>query len=282
MVDTVLAIGAGGSFAGHVVPALKARGASVRAFIRKQIDGPKILASGATEIAIGDLSDSESVDKALDGISSVFYIAPAFMPDEAQIGKAFVAAAVKVGVRRIVFSSVIHPVLSTLVNHAAKAPVEEAILNSGIDYTILQPALYFQNYARSWDQIVKTGELSEPWATETRFSRVDYRDVAEAAAMALTEDRLLNGTFELSAHGQLNRAEVAALIGEVLNRKIDAKVTDAASLPNLPKPMHLMFEHYNHHSLLGNPITLQAILGTEPRTLRTYFEELASSSRKAN
>jgi hypothetical protein len=38
--------------------------------------------------------------------------------------------------------------------------------------------------------------------------------------------------------------------------------------------MKTMFDHYDHHGLLGSPLTLRAILGREPRTLRSYFEEL--------
>ena len=50
-----------------------------------------------------------------------------------------VEAAVGAGVRQLVFSSVIHPVLSGLSNHAAQAPVEEAILNTDLEYTFLHP-----------------------------------------------------------------------------------------------------------------------------------------------
>lgn len=55
---------------------------------------------------------------------------------------------------------------------------------------------------------------------------MDYRDVAEVAAIALTEGRLLYGTFELSAEGALNRYDVAALISEVLGRPVTAKKVD--------------------------------------------------------
>jgi len=34
---------------------------------------------------------------------------------------------------------------------------------------------------------------------------------------------------------------------------------------------------YDRHDLLGNALTLRAILGREPRTLRAYFEELAGT-----
>jgi hypothetical protein len=39
--------------------------------------------------------------------------------------------------------------------------------------------------------------------------------------------------------------------------------------------MKTMFEHYGHHGVLGNPLTLGAILGRKSRILRAYFEQLA-------
>ena len=199
--------------------------------------------------------------------------------DEAQAGLDFVAAAVEAGVRRLVFSSAIHPVLSALPNHAAKAPVEEAILDSGLEYTLLHPALFFQNYARAWPGIARTRVLAEPWSSDTRFSRVDYRDIAETAAIALTEDRLLYGTFELCAEGWLNRHDVAALAGAVLGRTVRAERIDPATLGDQAVPMRPMFEHYDHTGLRGNALTLRAILGREPRTLRAFFEEMNEAPR---
>ena len=144
----VLAVGASGKFAGHVIPALASRSATVRALVRQEADGQSVRRAGAAEIAIGDLTDAQSIAAALNGVDAAFYIAPAFVPDEAGIGRRFVATAVEAGIRRIVFSSVIHPVISGLSNHAAKAPVEEAVLDSGLEYSFLHPALYFQNYGR--------------------------------------------------------------------------------------------------------------------------------------
>jgi len=166
---------------------------------------------------------TERAYAALKGVDAVFYIAPAFLPDEAEIGKGMVESAKRAGVRRFVFSSVIHPVLNALGNHAQKAPVEEAVLTSEMEYTFLHPTVFFQNFTEAWPKIVETGVLAEPWSVDTRFSRVDYRDVAEAAAIALTEDRLLYGTFELCVDGWLNRKDVAAIIGEVLADRLRRK-----------------------------------------------------------
>jgi uncharacterized protein YbjT (DUF2867 family) len=275
MTGLTLAVGAAGKFAGYVVPAIASRGGLVRGLVRRPEDAPSVREQGAAEVAIGDLMDRRSIEAALEGVTSVFYLAPAFMPNEAQAGLAFVEAAIAAGVRRVVFSSVIHPVLSELSNHAAKAPVEAAILESGLEYTFLHPALFFQNYSRAWPTVVRTGVLAEPWSSETRFSRVDYRDVAEVAAIALTEDRLLYGTFELCADGWLNRHEVAALAGEALGRPVRAGRVDPATLGDDVAPMRPMFQHYDHTGLRGNPLVLRAILGHEPRTLQACFAELA-------
>ena len=271
----VLAFGASGKFAGMVVPELTARGVTVRGFVRNEADAATAEANGASELAMGDLSDRASIDQALKGIDGVFYISPAFLPHEAELGRGVVEACVAAGVKRFVFSSVIHPVLSGLSNHAAKAPVEEAVLDSGMAYTILHPSLYFQNYRQSWLKVLESGSLAEPWSCDTRFSRVDYRDVAEVAAIALTEDRLLYGTFELCADGWLDRRDVATLIGQVLGREIKAARIDPATLGDQAAPMRPMFDHYDRIGLRGNPLTLRAILGREPRTLRAFFEELA-------
>jgi len=277
----VLAIGAAGHFAGLVLPELAKRGAYVRGFIQKDADREAVLQHGARETAVGDLRDPASVKAALQGMDALFYIAPAFIADEGAVGRQVVDAAVRAGVRRIVFSSVIHPTLGTLVNHREKGPVEEAIFESNLEYTILQPAMFFQNFAQGWAEVVKSGTYAEPWSAETRFTRVDYRDVAEVAAMALTEDRLLYGTFELCSEGNLNRHDVAALMGKVLGRNIRAGTVDldktGGGKDAPPPPIRTMMEWYNHHGLLGSSLTLCAILGREPRTLEAYFEELKAT-----
>lgn len=277
MNETVLVIGAAGKFAGQVLPALASRNTRIRGFVRKPEQADAVRRKGAHEVAIGDLSDPASVAAALRDVARVFYIAPVALPAEAEAGKAFVAGAIAAGVRRFVFSSVIHPVLSELPNHAEKAPVEDAVLNSDLEYTFLHPTVLFQNFADAWPRILETGVVAEPWSNDTRFSRVDYRDVAEAAAIALTEDRLLYGTFELCAEGWLNRHDVASLLSDVLGRKVVPQRIDPAVLGAAARPLQPMFDHYERIGLRGNATTLRAILGREPRSLRTFFEELAGN-----
>ncbi|SEH77084.1 Uncharacterized conserved protein YbjT, contains NAD(P)-binding and DUF2867 domains [Mycolicibacterium rutilum] len=271
---TAFVVGAAGNAAGNVVTSLAARGVRVRGFIRSPEKREEVMQRGAGEVAVGDLSNPADVETALRGVDSVFYIAPAFIDDEANLGVAFVQQARAAGVRRFVFSSVIHPSLS-LVNHAAKAPVEAALYDSGMEYAVFQPALFFQNYAPSWNRIRDTGVLAEPWANETRFSRVDYRDVAEAVALALTGDRLIGGTYELASHGHLDRYDVAELIGRVVGRPVRPQRVDPDELGGISPAMAAMFRHYDHAGLVSTDVTLTAVLGRPPRTLEAYFREMA-------
>ncbi len=282
----ILSVGADGKFAGMVVPELVRRGARVRGLVHQAENADKARAAGAQEVAVGDLRDRRALDAALAGVDAIFYVAPVFQKDEAELGKGVVAAAKAAGVRRFVFSSVIHPILSELQNHFDKGPVEDAVLNSGMEYTFLHPTVFFQNYAAAWPAVVKTGVLAEPYSAQRPMSRVDYRDVAEVAAIALTEDRVLNGTFELCAEGDLDRHDMAALMGEVLGRKIEVATpsfnewAEKANVPHTSDQMaelKAMYDWYDAHSLLGNALTLRAILGREPRTLRAFIEELASA-----
>ena len=280
--NLILCVGAGGHFAGLVVPELARRGAKVRGLVHQESEREAVLQKGAAEVMVGDLTERASIEAALAGVWGVFYIPPVFLPGEAQVGQQFVEAARDAGVRRFVFSSVIHPVLSALSNHAAKAPVEESLLDSEMEWVFLQPALFYQNFAAGFSKMggfsdaVESGKYGEPWSAQTKFSRVDYRDVAEVAAIALTEDRLNYGTFELSAPGHLNRVEVAALMSEVAGKPIEAITPPAPD--GAGEEIKKMFDWYDHHGLLGNPLVLRAILGREPRSLRAYFEELATSS----
>ena len=102
------------------------------------------------------------------------------------VGVHMVQAAKSAGVSRFCFSGVIHPAVAKMRNHAAKQPVEEALYESGLAYTVLQPTMFMQTMEPAWPQVAKTGKFGLPFSPKARVSFVDYRDVAEAAADALT------------------------------------------------------------------------------------------------
>jgi uncharacterized protein YbjT (DUF2867 family) len=277
----VLVIGATGKFAGLVVPELKKKGVVVRALVQDTNKAAIAKAKGADETVLGNLEDEESLIQASKGMDGVFHIIPAFQ-DEIKIGLAMVMAAKASGVRKFVFSSVYHPSLS-LVNHADKRPAEEALYRSGMDYTILQPAMYMQMLSGSWKMAKEQGHIIMPYSSLSKMSYVDYRDVAEAAALAMTGRELSYGTFELCSPGMYNSLGLAALIGDALGKTVVAgeisleKWAQQALIPPGPLSDGLiaMNKEYDRYGFSGgNGLVLKTILGREPRTVKQFIQEL--------
>lgn len=284
----VLMVGATGQYASPVLPELKQRGVIVRALVRDERKSDAARQQGAEETAIADLNDSDSLRAAATDVDGVFHINPAFTPNEAELGVAMVEAAKAAGVQKFVFSGAIHPSISKMSNHAAKRPVEEALYESGIEFTVLQPTMFMQTLDNGWNAAIAQGRFSLPYSKAAKASYVDYRDVAEVAALALTGDRLGYGTFELCAPGMVNRLKLAAMMSEAIGRTIEAgepsfdEWAQAAHIPegSRREGMRMMYADYDQYGFPGgNALVLQAILEREPRTLRQYIQELAN--RKA-
>ncbi|MFN8458488.1 MAG: NmrA family NAD(P)-binding protein [Anaerolineae bacterium] len=70
---------------------------------------------------------------------------PQHAPDEVAIGRAAIAVAKAAGGPRSVYHSVLHPHTEKMPHHWHKLRVEELLFESGLEWTILQPAAYMQN-----------------------------------------------------------------------------------------------------------------------------------------
>ena len=278
----ILMVGASGKYAHYVLPALKAHRATVRALVTSEDKRAEALAQGADEVAVGDLEDEQSLRVAAEGADGVFHLNPAFKPNEAELGVAMVNAAVAAGVKKFTFSSVIHPSISKMRNHSGKRPVEEALFESGLIFTVLQPTMFMQTLANSWKEVTEHGTFSLPYPNDKRASYVDYRDVAEAAAIALTSDKLDYGTFELCAPGMVDRVELARIMSQALGRTITPREVTfeewakQAHIPDGPfrDGMERMYADYAQYGFPGgNALVLRAVLNREPRSLESFFKE---------
>lgn len=273
----ILATGATGTFAGLVVPALTRGGLQVRAAVHDPGKAGWLSEHGVLETVPFDLHDPSSVDAALSGVDGAFLITPAFAPDATRWGVDFIQAAERAGVRKIVYSGVYHPSLP-LENHASTRPIEAALYAADLDFTILQPAMFMQGLGGPWRQASRTGALVMPWSKQSRMTYVDYRDVADVAALAFTDSRLSAGTFELAAD-VIDRVRLAQMFTEMSGRRVTAEDMPAGALPQgLPDGLRTMFGDYDRHGFHGgNSLVLQAILGREPRSIQNYVAELVGA-----
>ncbi|MFF3672134.1 SDR family oxidoreductase [Microtetraspora malaysiensis] len=112
----------------------------------------------------------------------------------------FVAEAVAAGVRRLVLLSA-YGVGEADDSHPLK-PAERAVRGSGVDWTILRPDRFAQNFSESfWLAGVLAGALTLPTG-DGRTPFVDAEDIAEVAASALTEDATAARSTSSPARGR--------------------------------------------------------------------------------
>ncbi len=280
----VLAVGAAGSSAGMVVPALVRQGVEVRGLVHEASKEAEARDAGATETVVADLGDLDQLTAAVEGVDGVFGVIPAFAPDEGRFGVNIVQAAVAGGARKVVFSSVYHPSLTALSNHRSKQPAEAALYESDLVFTVLQPAMFVQQLASSWRSAQQNGRIAAAYSADSRMAYVDYRDVAEVAAAAFVDDRLDYGTFELSAPGMYSRHDLAHLMSDALGERVTAETpdfeawADGLQMPagSLRDGLKAMMDHYDAHGFHGgNGIVLERLLDRAPTTVPEYIAELA-------
>lgn len=270
----IVVTAAGGQTGTAVVRALRERGQQVRAVVSRPGPRPELTGLGA-EVVVAELTQPIPWSGVLAGADALYLIWPNFDPDEADGARALFAEARRAGVGRVVYHSVLRPQARSMPHHAAKDRAEEALDDSGLAWRVLQPCAYAQNLDDQLPEVARTGRLRSTWGLRTAQSLVDLADVAEAAAVLLTEDGLDGGTFEAAGPEALTAPRLAGLIGAHLGREVTAEdVVPRGAVPQsyAGRCRRLMFDHYRAHGFVGSPRVLTALLGRPPRS---YAEHLA-------
>jgi uncharacterized protein YbjT (DUF2867 family) len=280
----ILVTGASGKTGLAVVKALSKRKLLVRAMVHKPEQQATLKAMGAADAVIADLEDAAAVRKALAGISACYLIVPNVHPREFQIGQQFVSLALAAGVERIVYHSVLFPQIEAMPHHWQKLRVEEMLAQTGLDFTILQPASYMQNILPYWEDIQKTGRYSVPYNVDKQFSPVDLADVAEAAARVLAERGHSGLVYQLCGPELLSSNDMALQISAAIRKTVRAEEQPLAeweaamrangmrgySLETLSK----MFDYYNHHGFAASSTTLTHLLGQSPNSFADFLHRI--------
>jgi NAD(P)H dehydrogenase (quinone) len=282
---TILVTGAAGKTGRALIAALAGRGEDVRALVHRPDQAPAVRALGAEEVAAGDLRLPETAEQAVAGVRAVYHICPNLSPDEGKIGRLVVEAARAAGVQHLVYHSVLHPQTEAMPHHWQKLRVEELLFESGLPFTILQPAAYMQNVLAYWDRAAREGVYPVPYAPHTRLGMVDLLDVAEAAAMVLTQPGHEGATYELCGAEVLSQDDVAAELARHVQRPVQVQAVPldawergarAAGLGDYQvEALRAMFGYYERHGFWGNPRVLTGLVGRPPVPFAAFCERAA-------
>jgi len=275
----ILLTGAAGKTGKAILNTLLPHGVKVRALARSTRQVEELKAIGCKDIMIGDLRDEQSLDQAMEGVEKIYYICPNITPDEVQIGNTLIRLAKKHQIDRLVYHSVLHPQAEAMPHHWQKLRMEEALIESGLDFTILQPCAYMQNALAGWSSIVENGIYAVPYAVSARLSIVDLADVGAAAEVVLTQRNHSHAIYELAGPDALSQEEVAQILSEELGKPVKAISVDRGEWAENSRRAGLdersimtllkMFEYYESHGLIGNANVLNYLL----KRPATHFAE---------
>ncbi|MDI6769614.1 MAG: NmrA/HSCARG family protein [Anaerolineales bacterium] len=281
----ILVTGAAGKTGRAIIRALAKSGKPVRALVHRSDQVASIKALGVDEALVGDLLDQSDMERAVRGVRAIYHLAPNVSPDEVSIGKTVIAAAQSADVERFVFHSVLHPQIEAMPHHWQKLRVEEQLIESGLPYTILQPTAYMQNILAQWNQIIE-GRYAVPYAPETRLSLVDLEDVAQAAAIVLTEPGYIGATIELVGTPAMSQIEIAEALSEQLGRPVAAEVVPHEAWARRARASGLgenqvltlikMFCYYESHGFTGNSNVLSYLLRRQPTSFADFVKRITN------
>jgi uncharacterized protein YbjT (DUF2867 family) len=284
-----LVIGGTGTVGSAVVTGLLKQGVIVRVMSRSQDKLHKLPAGVVGYKA--DLDDPHSLAAAFDGIDSMFLL-NAVGPNETEQGLVAVSAAKAARVKKIVYLSVFMPEGSQRIPHfRSKLPVEEAIKESGIAYTILRPNNFFQNDVWLKSAIMQYSVYPQPIGGKGA-NRVDVRDIADCAISALMKFGHEGRTYGVHGPDVLTGEGIAGIYTKHLGREVRYSGDDLDTwgekvknmIPAFMIPdMRMMYEFFQDTGMIASNDDLekmQKLLGHEPRTFDDFAKEITVEWRR--
>jgi uncharacterized protein YbjT (DUF2867 family) len=226
MVKPVLVTSAAGGRQGktgrHVSEMLLKRGVAVRAFVHKIDERSEQLRSLGAEIFEGDFLDVRSVQRAVQGTSSVYFAYPV-QDGLLDATAAMAVAAREAGITRLVNlvmlqSSVDAPTPRMRQNYLSEQVFEWA----GIGAVHIRATVFYENLAALVRlSLPAQGSVRLPWGKEqTVLPLVAAEDVARVAVGLLTAPSLTAGTAYPLIGTAISLQEIIATFGRVLGKNV--------------------------------------------------------------
>ena len=221
-----------------------------------------------------DFADIDSLRTAFAGIDTLFLLLP-LVPNKVALANNAITAAKAAGVKHIVRSSGAGSDPSTeFALPRLQGEIDQLIIDSGIAYTLVQPATFMQNFATYYAGMIKGGALYLPQG-EGRVSYIDVRDIAAVLTMILQNPAKHAGrAYTLTGAVALSNAEAVGAIANAIGKNVSyVAVPDAAaieSMQGMGMDAWSINQMLSLHQLTalgyaaGSTDTVRQLLGREP------------------
>jgi uncharacterized protein YbjT (DUF2867 family) len=279
----ILVIGGTGTVGSAVVERLAKRGEAVRVLTRSA-NKAGALPKGA-EAAVGDLANPASLAEPMAGADAVFLLTPVH-PEETRLGLNGVEAAKAAKAGRLVYMSVFGAESAADVPHfIGKVPVEAAVRESGLPWTILRPNYFFANEEQLAPSIAR-GVYPQPIG-EVGVNGIDVGDIADTAVIALTGSAHEGQTIPVAGLDILTGPSMASTYAKHLGREVrygsddfdawSARMAEHGLPDWLVRDLRAMFAYIQRHGQRATDAdheALRRVLGREPRRFDDFAAEL--------
>ena len=253
----ILVVGATGSLGGRITRGLLAQGKAVRFLDRRNPTSIELAQQGRANTAAslieagaqavyGDLKDRASLDAAVAGVDTVITTATATQRGgddtvpavDLQGMLGLIEAARAAGVRRFIYTSIYaaapdHPL--PLFN--VKGTCEAALKDSGLEYTILGPAVFMEIWI---GMVVGIPLMAQQPITligqgDHRHNFVSEADVAAFALAAVDNPRAANQRIGIGGPASYTWTEIVGAVGKAMGAQLPVRYLPLGSeVPLLP------------------------------------------------
>jgi len=237
---TIAITGATGQLGRLVIDKLKARvdPGQIVALARTPAKGADL----GVPVREADYARPETLQKALKEVETLLLISSSEVGQRAEQHRNVIEAAKAAGVRRIVYTSLLHADVSPLSLAEEHRTTEADLAASGIPHTLLRNGWYTENYTGGVPGAVSAGALIGS-ARDGKISSAARADYAEAAAVVVSSEGHVGKTYELAGDQAWTLAELASEVSRQTGRDIPykdlAEADYAAALMGvgLPEPL---------------------------------------------
>ena len=280
----IAVVGATGNTGRAVVKELKQLGQNPVCVVRNAEKAREVL-GGDAKTAVAELTDGAALEKALQGVQSVFVVTghnPGMVEQQNNVLEAAIRAGAKYLVRVSGGRAVVTPESESVIGRSHYA-IEQKLRESGIGWVILRPGLFMQNVFTQAASIKNDSKMVLPFAKDLPLALTDVRDTGAVGARILIDPAPHAGkTWEFT--GKLsNYGEFADVFSQVLGRKITYVGVTPEQAEQAMKSRGMPDWLIAHLVLVGraeanggfsreNMQPIRDIVGREPITTRQFVE----------
>lgn len=220
-------------------------------------------AAGA-QIVRGDFDDLESAVRLMAGADVAFLVGIPWgkngIDAETRQGLALVAAAQACGVRQLIYTSIASGDQKTGIPFFdSKQPIERAVVDSGIPYTILGPVFFMENvYGRLLSEYIPKGIVAMPLPPDRPLQQVAVRDIGAFVASIVSRPAQYASRRIDIASDELTGEQMALALADATGRPFRYRQLDLAELKVAIPGYGQMFEFLAKYGYRADIAALRA------------------------